>query len=72
MDKLLGIFIEGDKMVIIERTLFIPLDAYSHSGYNISDLKYIENEFPNLVQRFEVNLIGGNPNVSGNEIGSRI
>lgn len=72
MDKLLGVFTEGDKLVIIERTLFIPLEAYSHSNYSVNDLKYIEKEFPNLVQRHVINLTGDNQDVSDDEIRTRI
>lgn len=76
MDKLLGIFItENNKLVILEKTLpSIPLmlTATSEDAATVKELKCVEQKYPNLIQRHEVNLIGDNIDVSDNETRPRI
>ena len=71
MEKLLGIFVTEDgKMVILEKTL--PGVHLNSEAVTVRDLKYVEQEFPNLIQRYEINLIGDNPDVSDNEARPRL
>jgi hypothetical protein len=61
-NEILGMFIEGDKIVTLVKTLAIELALFkqglSQKGYSICDLKHIEKEFPNLIHRYETSLTG--------------
>mgnify|MGYP007044065395 CR=1 FL=1 len=79
MDNLLGVFIESnhhdvDKLIILVKT--VPSIQLSTQGNSVKELRYMEKEFPNLVQRYEINLsintIGDNADVSDNETRPRI
>ena len=71
MDKLLGIFItEDNKLVVLEKTM--PTIQLSTEFTSVKELRYVEKEFPNLVQRHEIDLTGDNQDVSDDEIRTRI
>ena len=71
MEKLLGIFITEDtKLVILEKTM--PTIQLTTEYTSVKELRYMEKEFPNLIQRHEINLIGDNPDVPNSETRSRI
>jgi hypothetical protein len=75
-NELLGIFITDDnKLVLLEKTvssIHLKMTATNEEVVTVKELKYVEQEYPNLIQRYEINLIGDNADVSDNETRPRI
>jgi len=62
-NSIIGMWIEGNKLVTLVRTTStVNVDMLPCGEGSVRDLKYIEKEFPNLIQRFTCLLKGDGDN----------